>query len=297
MTKPVNVLLSAYNGEAYIKEQIDSILAQTVPVHLYVRDDGSADGTLHVLAPYEAAGKLTLLRGENAGFGQSFMMLLAAAEEGDYWAFSDQDDVWEPHKMEWALQWMEQQDGSSPLLFHSAYALYNADMSEKTGEIGPPPYPITFQKTLTDCVFQGFSIVLNRPLRELMLKAEISHITSHDWWACLLAVKFGKTFYDPRIASAHRRLDTSISGMSLKNRWKWFKNTFRGNSDIRTTCQEFDRLFGRELNDRDCKMARWFTHERYHFPDAMKKAFYGKRWRRALSSELAVRLLMFLGKI
>ena len=85
--------------------------------------------------------------------------------------------------------------------------------------------------------------------------------------------------------------------MSLKNRWKWFKNTFRGNSDIRTTCQEFDRLFGRELNDRDCKMARWFTHERYHFPDAMKKAFYGKRWRRALSSELAVRLLMFLGKI
>ena len=78
-----------------------------------------------------------------------------------------------------------------------------------------------------------------------MLKAEISHITSHDWWACLLAVKFGKTFYDPRIASAHRRLDTSISGMSLKNRWKWFKNTFRGNSDIRTTCQEFDRLFGR----------------------------------------------------
>ena len=103
MTKPVNVLLSAYNGEAYIKEQIDSILAQTVPVHLYVRDDGSTDGTLHVLAPYEAAGKLTLLRGENAGFGQSFMMLLAAAEEGDYWAFSDQDDVWEPHKMEWAV--------------------------------------------------------------------------------------------------------------------------------------------------------------------------------------------------
>ena len=89
MTKPVNVLLSAYNGEAYIKEQIESILAQTVPVHLYVRDDGSTDGTLSILAPYEAAGRLTLLRGENAGFGQSFMMLLAAAEDGDYWAFSE----------------------------------------------------------------------------------------------------------------------------------------------------------------------------------------------------------------
>ncbi len=104
-------MLSAYNGEAYIKEQIDSILAQTVPVHLYVRDGFGWNASCS-LKPLEAAGKLTLLRGENAGFGQSFMMLLAAAEEGIIGLFSDQDDVWEPHKLEWALQWMEQQDGS-----------------------------------------------------------------------------------------------------------------------------------------------------------------------------------------
>ncbi len=85
--------------------------------------------------------------------------------------------------------------------------------------------------------------------------------------------------------------------MTLKNRMKWFCKTMKGNSDIRTTAKEFDRVFGKKLNDKDCKMARWFTHDSYSIKDVIKKVFFYKRWRQSLSSEIAVRLLMLLNKI
>ena len=74
MSKKVNVLLSAYNGEKYIKEQIDSILNQSYSnVELYVRDDGSKDGTLAIVREYEEKGLLHLEAGENVGFVKSFV--------------------------------------------------------------------------------------------------------------------------------------------------------------------------------------------------------------------------------
>ena len=93
MSKKVNVLLSAYNGEKYIKAQIDSILNQSYPnVELYVRDDGSKDGTLAIVREYEEKGLLHLEAGENVGFVKSFEWLIANGGEADYYAFSDQED-------------------------------------------------------------------------------------------------------------------------------------------------------------------------------------------------------------
>ena len=97
MEELVNVLISTYNGEKYIKDQIDSILGQTYPnIRIYVRDDGSSDNTCNILKEYEKAGKIVLFRGDNVKWGKSFLTLLKKAETGSYWAFSDQDDVWLP---------------------------------------------------------------------------------------------------------------------------------------------------------------------------------------------------------
>ena len=112
MAPSVIVLMSAFNGEKYIKEQIDSILAQEgVRVTLLIRDDGSADQTPDILREYEKtfANVHYLNPGEkkNLGFSGSYYALmregLAYDPKALLFAFADQDDVWLPDKLRSAL--------------------------------------------------------------------------------------------------------------------------------------------------------------------------------------------------
>lgn len=294
----VNVLISTYNGEKYITEQIESILKQTYPnIKIWIRDDGSSDATMDIIQK-NYADNVTLIPGKNVGFGRSFYQLLAAAEPGDLWAFCDQDDVWEPQKIEWAVEWMQRKDQQLPLLFHSAFAFYSGDLSKKTGEYLCPNQKLDFRRSLTDCLYQGFSMVINRAERELILKCEEEKYGSHDWMAMLIAVSFGESYFDNRIASKHRRLDESLSGLSWKNRLKWFYSMFFTESNTKKTLCEFERKFGAELScEKERKMLSRFTGEKYSLTDSLYKAFYPARWRPNLLSEVAVRILMLLGKI
>lgn len=92
----VAVLMSTYNGERYIREQIESIVSQKgdFDLDLWVRDDGSSDSTIRVLNEYQEKKKLRWYSGENMGPGKSFIDLLYRVKGYDYYAFSDQDDVW-----------------------------------------------------------------------------------------------------------------------------------------------------------------------------------------------------------
>lgn len=297
--KIVNVLISTYNGEKYIREQIDSVLAQTWPnIRIYVRDDGSSDGTMEILREYAKKGLIRLSRGRNVGYGRSFGRLLKKAEEGDYWAFCDQDDVWLPDKVKWAVEWLEQQPEGMPSLFGSSYELTDETLQEVTDIVLPPEYTLNFRRSLTDCVYMGFAMTFNRPLRTLMLAADMNKITSHDWWAQILAEKFGVHYFDNRVAAKHRRLDTSISGMNMKNRVKWMLNTFRtGETGTRSCARAYDRTYGAEMRDNEAAYASWFTGYRYHPGLALKKAFYPGRWRPVMSSEIIYRMLMLFGRI
>ena len=96
----ITVLMSTYNGEKYIREQIDSILQQSMPADIMIRDDGSSDGTVDIIEEYISKGTpVELIKGENVGVIASFFELIKAAPEEDYYAFSDQDDYWYPEKV------------------------------------------------------------------------------------------------------------------------------------------------------------------------------------------------------
>lgn len=298
-TRIVNVLISTYNGERYICEQIDSILNQTWPaIRIYVRDDGSTDGTMEILRGYARRGQIRLFHGKNIGYGRSFGRLLKTAEEGDYWAFCDQDDVWLPDKVKWAVEWLEKQPRDLPALFGSSYELTDETMKKVTGVVLPPRYTLDFRRSLTDCVYMGFAMTFNRPLRALMLAGDMDRITSHDWWAQILALRFGIHHFDRRIAAKHRRLDTSVSGMNMKNRFKWLFQTFRtGETGTRSCARGYIRTYGRQMRDREAAYASWFATDRYRPGLALRKAFYPGRWRPALSSEIVYRFLMLTGRI
>lgn len=293
----VNVLLSTYNGEKYIKEQLVSVINQTYEkVKIYVRDDGSNDGTISLLRKFQKDNKIVLLEGENVGFGRSFMHLLQYAEDGDYWAFCDQDDVWDQYKLEHAVEKLRSMHQKEPNMYVHNFLVTDENLKPTTVyQNNIPDY--SFQMAITECLHMGFSAVINSEFRALMLKGNIEKLPSHDWWAELIAMEFGNIYVDDYIGAKHRRLDNSLSKNNLKNRLRWLNRALRGGSEIPDITREFIYIFGDEMREADKKVLSLFVTERYNMVNSLKKSFYRKRWRTSIASELVIRFLMLIGKI
>lgn len=124
--KSVLILLSTYNGRLYLKEQLDSIYAQKgVDIYLLARDDGSKDETVDMLQKYKQQfGKMTILNGANLGAGPSFLALINEAATNysnyDYYAFSDQDDVWFEDKLIKGVNSLDKSSNKYQLYFSGA---------------------------------------------------------------------------------------------------------------------------------------------------------------------------------
>ena len=100
--KTVSVIVCTYNGEQYLREQLDSILLQTYPIReLIIQDDGSTDGTVQIAKEYEAGHPQVkvYLNEHNLGFNANFETAAMRATS-DFIAIADQDDVWYPAKIE-----------------------------------------------------------------------------------------------------------------------------------------------------------------------------------------------------
>ena len=107
------VLMSTYNGSKYLRQQLESILNQVCDceIDIWVRDDGSSDDTLKILREYAAFGRLRWYTGENLKPARSFLDLVKHCPGYDYYAFSDQDDVWYPNKLRDGIDRIKNQCG------------------------------------------------------------------------------------------------------------------------------------------------------------------------------------------
>lgn len=132
MRPKVYVMMSTYNGEKYISEQLDSILAQKhVDVCLAIRDDGSHDNTLEILNEYENKYKnINVYHGKNIGYAASFWtLLLSSPNDYDYYAFADQDDIWEKNKLAAGIQALKSNENDKLKLYASALNVMDEDMN------------------------------------------------------------------------------------------------------------------------------------------------------------------------
>ena len=134
-TKRISVCMATYNGEKYVEEQIKSILNQTsVNVTLLIRDDGSKDRTRTILQKYaENNSNIDLRLEQNIGCCRSFYRLAKIARDEypdyDYFAFADQDDVWDSDKLETAVSMTSHLDKDKPFLYGSNYRLVDQDLN------------------------------------------------------------------------------------------------------------------------------------------------------------------------
>jgi len=220
--------MSTYNGEKYLREQLDSIVSQRdVQLQLVVRDDGSTDCTLQILSEYAQRGLLTYYGdGENLGPQRSFMRLLAQAPQADYYAFSDQDDYWLPEKLSTAVQ-MLQADGDSLGLYFCQTKLVDKDL-HPLPQI--PIHPLcTYGESLIYKFVGGCTMVLTHSLRMAIGSYVPPVLTMHDRWIYCVALAVGaQVHFDPIPHMLYRQHGNNAVGQGhtlfheLRDRWKRF---------------------------------------------------------------------------
>ena len=234
--KKIVVLLSTYNGEKYLKEQIDSILNQksSHQIDLLVRDDGSSDGTIEILKSYEAqySDRVKVNFEENIGYIHSFFELIRMAEGYDYYALSDQDDIWLEDKIEIAIKTCEAQEYEGPLLYGSSSFLVN-DKLEIMGETQKNLRGITWDNLLIQNFFPGHTQVFNDALCKILkMEVDCSKIYVHDFWITYMAFLHGTAIFDNESHTYYRQHGTNTVGFG-KNSIEWIVERLRriGHSD------------------------------------------------------------------
>lgn len=224
MNKDIQVLMSTYNGEKYLREQIDSILSQeNVNVNLLVRDDGSNDGTLKILEDYESKGKLKLIKGQNCGFIKSFLKLIDSSDMSDYYAYADQDDVWKPDKLISGIERLKKENLNQPLLYCSSLQRVNEDL-EPLNIQSYPKLKLSIYSQLVRERLAGCTFVFNKTLRDMLYgSSKLDLEYSHDSWTVLTCwATGGKVVFDdtPHILFRRYGTNTSVDGGGLKKRIK-----------------------------------------------------------------------------
>ncbi|MFT8327402.1 glycosyltransferase [Gluconobacter oxydans] len=244
-SRQIAILLSLYNGETYLDAQLASILAQTHPDWiLYWRDDASDDASrekmlLFAAGPGQGRCVEITTRHERLGVAGSYAHLLDAIPATPYVAFADQDDIWEPEKLEWALDAVSRRPTERPTLYCARQYLTNADLivCQESALLRRRP---DFPASLTQNIATGHTVLLNAATHRLMRNNPPPPSVLHDWWAYLLTTAAGgEVIFDNRCVSYYRQHahnTVGATGSFIRRAWaacrrgpKVFMTIFRSN--------------------------------------------------------------------
>ncbi|MCX2972163.1 glycosyltransferase family 2 protein [Halieaceae bacterium IMCC8485] len=186
----VAVLLCTFNGGRYLTQQIRSISEQTHPaISLYISDDGSQDDTCDIARKVASANlqlAVDLRTGPGRGATSNFLSLICdSAINADYFAYADQDDVWDSDKLSRAIAKLAECDARLPAL----YCARTRSVTEHGLVVGVSPSFLklpSFANALVQNIGGGNTMVMNRVARNLLRSAGMVEVVSHDWWTYLL---------------------------------------------------------------------------------------------------------------
>ncbi|MCD8052483.1 MAG: glycosyltransferase [Lachnospiraceae bacterium] len=223
----VTVLMSTYNGEKYLKEQIDSILSQVdVDVRLVIRDDGSTDNTVGVIKEYsQRNSNVEFTVGKNIGYANSFLTLIQMAGDSDYYAFSDQDDIWKKNKLSTAV---DKINGIPYVVYAS-----NLEMVSENGEFIAMKRFDNFKGSVGGVLSRnrlaGCTMVFGKDVKETITPVldNLIHFNTfnygHDGWLLLCAILYGgQIVVDENSYIRYRRHESAVTSShgGLKKRLK-----------------------------------------------------------------------------
>lgn len=196
MKKKVAVLIASYNGEKFIKEQINSILRQDdkYEIEILIRDDGSTDATIDVIKQIGKKNIKLYQDGEKKGAPMSFYDLILKSPDADFYAFADQDDVWKPTKLNASIQQLSK-SGDKIAIYGSSFDVVDSDLHFIKKEKTKNSRYYTLGRTLIKDCFPGCTMVFNRALRDKLKEHVPKYIRMHDYYTMMVAEAFHGDIY------------------------------------------------------------------------------------------------------
>ena len=226
----VNILMSTYNGQQFLAEQIRSIQEQSyTDWTLFIRDDGSSDNTKEILKDFEHQdSRIHLIdsdKSDNLGVIKSFHKLVNH-DRADYYFFSDQDDVWLPNKLELSLKEAQNYLADLPLMVYMDLKVVNQDleiMTESMVKSQSHHANTELVQELTENTVTGGIAMINHALAEMW--QETDDILMHDWYLALLASAFGNLVFIDQPGELYRQHSDNVLGArTLSKRFKkWIR--------------------------------------------------------------------------
>lgn len=200
----VDIVCAVLDGARYLPDFLDSLRAQTHEAwRLWVRDDGSVDGSVAILrAAALEDPRITLLHagGPASGVARAFGWLLERLpQDAAYVMCADQDDVWLPHKIASMLSTMRSLEtecpAGTPVLVHTDLAVVDAELRPVHDSLWElqrmPPEPVTLRRMVVRNVVTGAALMVNRPALDIALPIP-DGVRFHDWWLALVVAAFGR---------------------------------------------------------------------------------------------------------
>ena len=237
----VDVIMATYNGEKFLKEQLDSVFGNIgCEVYLHVFDDGSSDETLTILEEYKKKymGKVLVHCNEqNLGVTKNFLYgirkVMEYNHEAQYFMLCDQDDVWHQDKIQKTLKRMNQMEKrfgeERPLLVFTDATVVNEALETVHTSFYKSQHLNVSKTELSNLLMEnkciGCTVMINRAYEPYLLEIP-QNAKYHDWWLALIASAFGNISYVNRQTLMYRQHANNVVGGS--DFLAYVKNRFNG---------------------------------------------------------------------
>lgn len=297
--KKVQVLMSTYNGEKYLSEQLDSIIHQEYPnISILIRDDGSSDQTVQILDDYiKRYSNIRYYQGPNIGCWQSFMDLIVSSDkDADYLAFSDQDDVWKVDKISVAVSTLDKMNPKVPLLYCSRLLPVGENLEPIKVTIHNVNFKPSYGNAIIQNICTGCTGVINRVAANMAMSKIPLFMVQHDWWFYLIASCYGEVVYDETPYILYRQHGNNEVGArtthfeQLKYRLRTYRKR-RGN--IYKQLKEFDKLFRPKGEKKELLDLVLATN--YSFKKRLEMITNKKIYRQKFSDDLIYKMIILIG--
>lgn len=302
----LQILLSSYNGEKYIRTQLDSILAQTYQdFTVLIRDDGSMDKTQEILEEYAQRDSRIIWYGqENIGVVKSFFDLMKHADlTHNYFAFADQDDEWLPEKLEKAIQVLQTNNPIEPVLYCSDKIIVDEELRTLDVQVSRDVRKPSFGNALVQGICTGCTAVWNRKLMEILIKHipnYIDNVIMHDWWLYMVASCMGRVYYDRHAYIRYRQHQNNKLGAMITKRQLFFyriRQLRKPRGEIYRQTKEFVELFGDEMIAENLNIATRLLKTQKSKISRLLTFNDKEIFRQKVSDDLVLRIIMLLGKL
>ena len=273
----IDILMATYNGEKYLRPQLDSILHQSNQEwRLIIRDDCSTDNTVQIIKEYQLLrpNQIQLIQADKpSGSAQNNFFALMDYAKAPYVAFADQDDIWFSDKLELTykkIKELESKHGRDvPLMVHTDLAVVDKNLKQINASLFAMQDMDAERNKLHQLIVQncatGCTMMINRELLELIHKKP-QHAVMHDMWIALVASAFGQIGFVNKATMLYQQHGNNTNGAKNVKTFKYFLWKLRSANEIHQNlvaqyrqAGEFLKIYETKLTNEQCQMLKAYA--------------------------------------